>query len=280
MKVKENTNKENVHESKLLSGMDMYLNDINGVALLSPEKEQELALRIASGDEEARNELVEANLRLVVNIARDFMGKGWHIDDLVEEGNLGLIKAAESYRANGGSRFCTYASYWIRQSIHRAMVNSSKLIRLPAYMVEIISKWRRASIILEEELHRQPHSEEIARRIGLPKKRLQLTLKALNVYKISTSPENSEGMGLENIVEDSKERSPDDLFLEKNTLEKIHEELDSLTEREARVLKLRFGLEDGQEHTLRDVGFKLNITRERVRQIAIDAIEKLGHKFN
>lgn len=266
-------------DSKLLSGMDMYLTDIHDKDLLSAEEERALAERIAAGDEEARNELVQANLRLVVNIARAYANRGWHIEDLVEEGNLGLIRAASNYRVNEGTRFSTYASYWINQAIRRAMINSSKLIRLPAYMVEIINKWRRASVILEEELHRPPFSEEIARRIGLPRKRLILTIKALNAYKVAPGPELADGLGLDGTVVDDRERTPEDIFIERNTIEKIQEELEHLTEREAMVLRLRFGLVDGQAYTLRDVGDKLNLTRERVRQISIEAISKLGNKF-
>lgn len=280
MKSKKPESREEEFNSKLQSSMDVYLTNINTVDLLTAEEEQELAQRIESGDESARNELVMANLRLVVNIARTFNGRGWHIDDLIEEGNLGLLKAASSYRVSEGTRFSTYASYWIQQAIHRAMINSSKLIRLPAYMVEIISKWRRATTYLEEELRRPPYSEEIARRIGLPRKRLMLTLKALNAYKTTPNPDTTEGLGLDGMVVDERERTPDDIFIEKNTIEKIREELKQLTERESTVLKLRFGLMDGQEYTLREVGHKLKITRERVRQIAIDAIEKLGNKFN
>ncbi|MGN1273531.1 MAG: RNA polymerase sigma factor RpoD/SigA [Thermoguttaceae bacterium] len=265
--------------SKLMSGMDMYLSDIHDKELLSAEEERALAERIAAGDEDARNELVQANLRLVANIARSYANKGWHIEDLVEEGNLGLIRAATNYRVNEGTRFSTYASYWINQAIRRAMINSSKLIRLPAYMVEIISKWRRAAVLLEEELHRVPFSEEIARRIGLPRKRLTLTLKALNAYKVAPGPELADGLGLDGTVVDERERTPEDIFIERNTIEKIQEELGKLTEREAMVLRLRYGLVDGQAYTLREVGRKLKITRERVRQISIDAIAKLGNKF-
>ncbi|MDO4629612.1 MAG: RNA polymerase sigma factor RpoD/SigA [Planctomycetia bacterium] len=274
-----NQNKEVELDSRQLSVMDRYLCEINDSRLLTAEEEKELALRIEAGDEDARNQLVEANLRLVVNIARIFSGRGWAMEDLIEEGNLGLIRAANNYRLSEGTRFSTYASYWIQQAIHRAIINNSKLIRLPAYMVEIISKWRRATVLLEEELHRPPYSEEIARRIGLPKKRMALTLKALNAYKVAPSPDNADGYGLDATIVDDREQSPDDILMERNLLEKIHEELHKLSERELQVLVLRFGLEDGREHTLTEVGNSLKITRERVRQISIDAIEKLSWKL-
>lgn len=280
MKRKKTVQEEFESDSKLQSGMDTYLTNINNINLLSAEDERILAERILAGDSNARNELVEANLRLVVNIARMFNGKGWHIEDLIEEGNLGLIKAADNYRVSEGTRFSTYASYWIHQAIHRAMMNSSRLIRLPAYMMEIISKWRRAIPLLEEELHRPPHSEEIARRIGLPRKRMALTLRALDAYKIAPPPETPDGFGLEGIVSDDRGQAPDDVCMVKNNIEKVHEGLNQLTEREAKVLRLRYGLLDNKEHTLRDVGQQLQITRERVRQISLDALEKLRNKFD
>ncbi len=267
-------------ESKLQSGMDTYLTNINNISLLTAEQERELAIRIKAGDRDARNQLVEANLRLVVNMARLYNGKGWHIDDLIEEGNLGLIKAADNYNISEGTRFSTYASYWINQAMHRAMINSSKLIRLPAYMVEIICKWRRAIPLLESELHRPPYSEEIARRIGLPRKRMSITLKALNAYKIAPPPDTPDGLGLEGIIADGRDLTPDDVCMEKNNLQKVHEELGHLSERESTVLKLRYGLIDNKEHTLRDVGLTLKITRERVRQISLDAIAKLRVRFD
>jgi len=266
-------------ESRQLSGMDAYLASINEHPLLTAEEEYAIAQRAELGDEEARNKLVEANLRLVVNIARSHKNKDWIIEDLIEEGNLGLIEASKQYKVNAGTRFSTYASYWIHQAIHRAMVNSSRLIRLPAYMVETISKWRRAEIYLEEELHRPPYSEEIARRIGLHPKRMNSTLLALNACKMAAGQDTSDGLGLEGLIVDERERSPDEIYQEKHDIEKVQEELGKLSEREVEVLSLRYGIVDGQEHTLRDVGHKLNITRERVRQIGIEAIEKLSSKF-
>ncbi len=265
--------------SKQFSGMDCYLKDINCSDLLTHEEEKELALQIEAGNADARNQLVEANLRLVVNIARSFNGRGWAIEDLVEEGNLGLIRAAMNYRLSMGTRFSTYASYWIQQAIHRAIINH-KLIRLPAYMTEIINKWRRASILLEEELHRPPYSEEIARRIGLPQKRLPLIIKALNAYKITSCPDTSdEGAGLESTAVDDRESTPEDVLMERNLLEKMQEERNNLTERERKVLNLRYGLEDGHEYTLTEVGEMMNLTRERVRQIDITARKRLRERL-
>lgn len=268
-----------VAEDRRLSGMDAYLASINERPLLTAEEEYEIALRAEQGDEEARNILVESNLRLVVNIARMHRNKDWIIEDLIEEGNLGLIEASKQYKVNAGTRFSTYASYWIHQAIHRAMVNSSRLIRLPAYMVETISKWRRAEIYLEEELHRPPYSEEIARRIGIPLRRMNSTLLALNACKMTAGQETGDGLGLEGLIVDEREHSPDEIYQEKHDMAKVQEELGKLSEREVEVLTLRYGIADGEEHTLRYVGHKLQITRERVRQIGIEAIEKLCNKF-
>ncbi len=272
-------NREDELNSKQLSVMDRYLKDINDSQLLTAEEEKDLAGLIELGDENARNQLVEANLRLVVNIARSFNGRGWAIEDLVEEGNLGLIRAAMNYRQSMGTRFSTYASYWIQQAIHRAIINH-KLIRLPAYMTEIINKWRRASVLLEEELRRPPYSEEIARRIGLPQKRMPLILKALNAYKVASCPDTSDdGMGLDSTAVDDRELTPEDLLMEQNLLEKIREERYKLSERERRVIDLRFGLEDGRVYTLTEVGVIMGLTRERVRQIAITALNKLRDRL-
>lgn len=266
-------------DSSQLSGMDIYISDIHDTKLLSAEEEHDLARRISEGDEEARNLLVEANLRLVVNIARSFIGRGWTIDDLIEEGNIGLIRAADNYKLSEGTRFSTYASYWIQQAIKRAIINHSKLIRLPAYMVEIISKWRRATVLLEEELHRPPYSEEIARRIGLPKKQMALTLKALCAYRVANVPEGNDGQGLDHTIMDLAP-PPDEILMERNLVEKVHEVLGELTEREANVLKLRFGIEEECAFTLTQVGARMKLTRERVRQISMEVLDKIGSAFN
>ncbi len=267
-------------EDRPLSGMDAYLASINEYPLLTAEKEYEIALLAEQGDEKARNTLVKSNLRLVVNIARTHRNKDWIIEDLIGEGNLGLIEASKQYKVNAGTRFSTYASYWIIQAIRRAMMNSSRLIRLPAYMVETISNWRRAEICLEEELHRRPYSEEIARRIGIPQKRVNSTLQALNACKMTAGQETEDGLGLECLVVDERELAPDEIYQEKHDTVRVMEELGKLSEREMEVLTLRYGIDDGEGRTLRDVGLKLNITRERVRQIEIEAIGKLIGKFN
>ncbi|MBE6424420.1 MAG: sigma-70 family RNA polymerase sigma factor [Planctomycetaceae bacterium] len=261
------------------SCMDIYLKDINGVDLLTAEKEQELAERVMLGDEEARDMLIAANLRLVVNIARKYVRKGCPLDDLVEEGNLGLIKAASRYEHNAGARFSTFASYWIHQRIRRALVNMTRTIQIPTYIAEYMTKWLREAVILEEQLQRTPRPEEIGRRIGINRNDIQKILCALNSMKTASSQETVDGNGMEFMLVDERVRTPEEIAIEKSNLEYLAKELNNLTEREAEVLRLRFGLDGKQVHTLRDVGEKLNLTRERVRQIKIEALHKLGICF-
>lgn len=257
------------------SCMDIYLKDINGVDLLTADEEKELAERVMQGDEEARNILIAANLRLVVNIARKYVRKGCSLDDLVEEGNLGLIKAAGRYDKNAGARFSTFASYWIHQRIRRALVNMTRAIQIPTYIAEYLSKWLREAVLLEEQLQRIPRPEEIGRRIGVSRNDIQKILCAQNSMKTASSHDSEDGIGMEFLVVDDRICTPEEIAIVKSELESLHKELGNLSEREAAVLRLRFGLEDGVERTLRDVGRALDITRERVRQIKIDAIKKL-----
>lgn len=257
------------------SCMDIYLKDINRVDLLTAEEEQELAERVKQNDEEARNILIAANLRLVVNIARKYIRKGCSLEDLVEEGNIGLIKAAERYTRNAGARFSTFASYWIHQGIRRALVNMTRAIQIPTYIAEYLTKWLREAVILEEQLQRTPRPEEIGRRIGIRQNDIQKILCALNSMKTTSSHEAVDGNGMEFMLVDERNCTPEEIAIQKSNLECLARELNNLTEREAAVLRLRYGLEGEAEHTLRDVGEKLDITRERVRQIKIDALRKL-----
>ncbi|MDO4569234.1 MAG: RNA polymerase sigma factor RpoD/SigA [Planctomycetia bacterium] len=279
MKRRKRKPKERRPEPKVGSCMDIYLGSIGNGNLLSQEEEAELARRFREeNDLEARDRLIVANLRLVVSLARKYSTKTRALEDLIEEGNLGLIKAAAKYNPQEGTRFSTYASYWIEQSIRRAITTSSKIIRLPAYMVETIGRWRRASAILEEELKRKPMSEEIARRIGFPAKRIAILLKALSVYSVTSPPESSDGMVLEGLVIHAKTKTPDEICIENDTRMEIQESMDRLSQRELDILNLRFGLEDGKIHTLNEVGRRMQVTRERVRQIVADAIAKLMQK--
>ena len=264
-------------EASVQTPLETYLREINETALLTADDEQELARAIADGNAPARDRMVRANLRLVVNIARGYTGKGLSLQDLIEEGNLGLLRAVEGFDPSVGTRFSTYASYWIKQSIKRALINSAKTIRIPAYMVELLSKWRRANARLAEELGRSPTPEEIARVLGLPKKKLAIIKKAINIYNSTPQTDQSEaGWSLGEMVMDERMKSPEDELVEHDILTHVMEMMETMDPREATVLRMRFGLDDMEPHTLKEIGEELGLTRERVRQIETEALGKLS----
>src|SRR5437868_5819978 len=204
------------------SPLETYLREINETALLSADEEKELATRIGQGDTEARDQMVRANLRLVVNIARSYSGKGLGLQDLIEEGNLGLLRAVEGFDPSMNTRFSTYASYWIKQSIKRALVNTAKTIRIPAYMVELLAKWRRATNKLTDELGRAPTHEEIARLLGLPKKKLSIIKKAIRVYNSAPQADQGEaGWSIDEMLMDSRGKTPDTEMVETDDLSHV-----------------------------------------------------------
>jgi RNA polymerase primary sigma factor len=262
------------------SPLETYLREINETALLTADEEKTLARRIATGDTEARDQMVRANLRLVVNIARGYSGKGLALQDLIEEGNLGLLRAVEGFDPNMNTRFSTYASYWIKQSIKRALVNTAKTIRIPAYMVELLAKWRRATNQLTDELGRPPTNEETARFMGLPKKKLNIIKKAIRVYNSAPQTDQTEaGWSIDEMLSDGRAKTPDNEMVESDDLRQVMHLLDKMDAREATVLRMRFGLNDEEPKTLKEIGESLGLTRERVRQIESEALAKLSESL-
>lgn len=259
------------------SPLETYLREINETPLLNAQEEKDLATLIGKGDKNARDRMIRANLRLVVNIARGYVGKGLALQDLIEEGNIGLLRAVEGFDPNVGTRFSTYASYWIKQSIKRALVNTAKPIRIPAYMVELLTKWRKASSELQETLGRIPTSEEIAKVLDIPKKKLAIVKKAINVYNLVPQTDQGEnGWTLGEMLMDERTKTPDVEMVEADNLQIVMNRLGEMDKREATVLRMRFGLNDAPPKTLKEIGESLGLTRERVRQIENEALGKLS----
>ena len=256
----------------------MYLKEIGKVPLLTAEEEKELAMKMEAGDMEAKKRLAEANLRLVVSIAKRYVGRGMLFLDLIQEGNLGLIKAVEKFDYRKGYKFSTYATWWIRQAITRAIADQARTIRIPVHMVETINKLIRVQRQLLQELGREPYPEEIAEKMGLPVERVR------EIQKISQEPVSletpigeEEDSHLGDFIQDDNVPVPADAAAFTLLKEQLEEVLGTLTEREQKVLTLRFGLEDGRARTLEEVGKEFNVTRERIRQIEAKALRKLRH---
>ncbi|MBQ7225801.1 MAG: RNA polymerase sigma factor RpoD [Clostridia bacterium] len=256
----------------------MYLKEIGQVPLLEAEKEHELAEKMMNGDEHAKNMIVQANLRLVVSIAKKHVGKGMAFLDLIQEGNLGLMKAVDKFDYSKGFKFSTYATWWIRQAITRAIADQARTVRIPVHMVETIHKVSRVSRNLLQELGREPTPEEIAEAIGMTPEKVRDTMKyALEPVSLETPIGEEEDSHLGDFIPDEDSPAPSDAASYTLLKEQLNEVLHTLTPREEQVLKLRFGLLDGKTRTLEEVGKEFDITRERIRQIEAKALRKLRH---
>ncbi len=265
---------ERVSRSKNSPSFSTYLREVNATPILGANDEKDLAVKTRNGDPEARDLLIRANLRLVVNIARGYAGKGLGLDDLCAEGNLGLMRAVEGFDTSMNVRFATYAAYWIKQSICLALIINPKIIRVPVYMVGLLSEWRRVCAKLQDEFGRPPSHEEIAATLNLPKKKLGIIKKAIRAGNAATQTEQTEG------VVDIRQKSPGVKMVEAEDLHRVLGLLEGMDYREATVLRLRFGINEDESRSLNQIGKVLRLTRERVRQIEGDALAKLAESMS
>ncbi len=265
--------------SRINDPVKMYLKEIGRVPLLNPEDEPEIARRIQAGDEEAKRILISANLRLVVSIAKKYVGRGMLFLDLIQEGNMGLVKAVEKFDYTKGFKFSTYATWWIRQAITRAIADQARTIRIPVHMVETINKLTRIQRQLVQDLGREPTAEEIAAKMEniTPEKVREIQKIALEPVSLETPIGEEDDSHLGDFIEDENALSPDQYANNELLKDEINMVLQGLTEREEKVLRLRFGLYDGRTRTLEEVGKEFNVTRERIRQIEAKALRKLKH---
>ena len=258
-------------------GLDTYLSDINEVPLLTAQEEIQLSKRVRRGDADAREHMIRANLRLVVSIAKNYVNRGLQFMDLIEEGNIGLMKAVEKFDPKAGCRFSTYATWWIKQGIRRSLVNTVKTVRVPSYMSEIVSKWKATAMELNYKLGRQATTGEIAEQLELPESNWDVvrdTVQSSSKPMYSMSDEG--GASFADVIEDTNSRSPEDTILQAMEIGRMHELLEMLETREARILKLRFGLDNQEPMTLKAIGKRFGLTRERVRQMEQQALDKLA----
>ncbi len=256
----------------------MYLKEIGRISLLSSEEELDLSVKIANGDEAAKNILAESNLRLVVSIAKRYVGRGLLFLDLIQEGNIGLMKAVEKFDYGKGYKFSTYATWWIRQAITRALADQARTIRVPVHMVETINKMARVQRQMTLELNREPSEEELAEKMGITVEKVREVMKiSQDPVSLDTPIGEEDDSHLGDFIKDERSMSPEEYATNEILKEEIKNVLMTLQEREQEVLELRFGLVDGTSHTLEEVGKKFNVTRERIRQIEAKALRKLRH---
>ena len=266
------------------SELQLYLREIKEERLLTPDEEKELGWRIINDEcQESKERMIKANLRLVISISKNYAHRGLPLSDLIEEGNIGLIKAVEGFDPAQGARFSTYASWWIKQAIKRTLINAVQPIHIPAYMVDLIARWKHTTRKLEERLGRQPTVQELAEEMGLPVKKLLIVRRAVKAYHApSQAPAKADGedADLGDIFEDKRTSLPDLNVEQKENHAIIARLLESIDERDARVLRLRFGLEGREPLTLKEIGEEVGLTRERVRQIEVEALKKLQQQLN
>ena len=269
---------EDVENAKLDDPVRMYLKEIGRIKLLTPEEEQEIAKKMAEGDEDARKRMSEANLRLVVSIAKRYVGRGMQLLDLIQEGNLGLMKAVEKFDYTKGYKFSTYATWWIRQSITRAIADQARTIRIPVHMVETINRVLRTSHSMVQKLGREPTTKEIADELHIEESKVEEVLKiAQEPVSLETPIGEEEDSHLGDFIQDDEASQPSEEASYTLLREQLEEVLSTLTPREEQVLRMRFGLTDGKPHTLEEVGKQFDVTRERIRQIESKALRKLRH---
>ena len=257
-------------------GIETYFKDINRIPLLTADLEKSLARRIRKGDEAAREQMISANLRLVVSIAKKYVDRGLSLMDLIEEGNLGLLKAVERFDPDAQCRFSTYATWWIKQSIKRALVDTVKTVRIPSYMVEILSKWKNCASNLSIQLGRQPTVEEIAEAMEIPPENLGIIKTAIRTSNSSSQTISLENMWtLSEVLEDKNVKQPHQILVDDAETELIDKLLSLLEDRDAKILRMRYGLVNGDPMTLKEIGERVSLSRERVRQIENEALKKL-----